>query len=213
MAKPIVGGLLLPSIHDGLLEHAVLVAQAIASSGELHGGHRIEETCRQPAEAAVTQARIGFLLEQLQPVDVFILNHLLRDRIEHEVGNVVGQRTANEKLEREVVDALGILLFVGSLGLHPALREDIPYGMGERLKAFPCAGHLRVDRAVKNQMAVVESAVCSIKWNRAGPILPREFGGRWLNWLSSERLWRSLGGAYFLCSFGNPRRLGCSQSI
>ena len=77
-----------------------------------------------------SQARIRFLLDQFKPVDTFFLNRMLYKRIKQEVGNVVGQRTPDEKLHGKVVNAFGILTFIRRLGQDPALREDVAHGMG-----------------------------------------------------------------------------------
>ena len=48
--------------------------------------------------------------------------------------------------------------------------------MGERLKAFPGARHLRVDRAVKDQVPFVERVFGSDKRNGAGSVRFEKFG-------------------------------------
>ena len=62
--QPVVGLFVLPAVLDRLLEHAVFVAQPITHSRKLHRCHRVEEARRQTPEPAVSQAGIGFLLEQ-----------------------------------------------------------------------------------------------------------------------------------------------------
>ena len=41
--------------------------------------------------------------------------------IEHQVGDVIRQRPAHQKLKRQVIDALGVSLPVCLLGLEPTL--------------------------------------------------------------------------------------------
>ena len=48
MVQPVVGIFALPAVLDRLPEHAVLVAQAIASRRQLHRRHRIEEAGGEP---------------------------------------------------------------------------------------------------------------------------------------------------------------------
>jgi hypothetical protein len=72
----------------------------------LHRGHRVEEAGRQASQAAVAQARVGLLFEQAQPIEVLLLDCLPGDRIEQEIGHVVGQGAADKELHREVVDTL-----------------------------------------------------------------------------------------------------------
>ena len=94
VAQPVVGVLLLPAVHKRLPKHPIFVAQTIARRRKFHRGHRVEETRRKPAQASVSQSRIRFLLDQLQPVDIFLFDHLLHDRIEQKIPNVVGERTS-----------------------------------------------------------------------------------------------------------------------
>ena len=93
----------------------------------MHRGHGIEEAGREPTEASVSQARIRFLLDQFKPVDTFFLDRFLYYGIKQQVRNVVGQRTSEEKFHRKVVNAFGILLLIGLLGLDPALRQDVAH--------------------------------------------------------------------------------------
>ena len=140
VAKPIVGVFLLPAIHDGLFEHAVLVAQAIAGCRKLHGGHRVQEAGRESAQASVAQARVRFLFDQFEPIDTLCIDRMLHNRIEQKVADIVRQRTPDKKLHREIVNALGVLSFVGLLRQHPALCKDVADGTGERLETLTGAG-------------------------------------------------------------------------
>src|SRR4030095_10541109 len=99
--EPVVWQLVLPAVLDGLFEDAVFVAQAITHGRDLHRGHGIEEARRQAPETSMTQPRVGLLLEQLIPIEVLLLDHLVHDRIEQKVGDVVRQRAAGEKTPRE----------------------------------------------------------------------------------------------------------------
>src|SRR6266498_577933 len=197
VAQPVVWLLPLPTIHKRLSKHAVFVAQTITCGGKLHGGHRVEEARRQAAQASVPQTSIRFLLNQFKPVDSFFFDGVLRHRIKQQVRNVVGQRTPKEKFHGKVIDALSVLLLIGRLGLHPALRQDVAFRMRERLEAFACARNLRVDRPVKNQVPFVERIFRSGKPNCARAV-----------WL--EKL-RNVG--WFRCHWNNLRGIGACHSF
>src|SRR5215469_2336568 len=137
IAEPVIRVLLLPSIGKRLSKHPVFVAKAIAGRRKLHGSHRVKETGRQSAQASVAQTSIRLLLDQFEPVDALVLNRLLYDGIEQKVGHVVDQRTANQEFHGKVIDALRILLLIGSLGLHPTMRQDVTHRVRERLETFP----------------------------------------------------------------------------
>src|SRR5262249_16185138 len=74
IGEQVVGMLPLPAIHERLAEHAVLITEAITGGGQLHGGHRVEETRSKPAQTSVAQTGIRFLLDQFEPIDAFLLD-------------------------------------------------------------------------------------------------------------------------------------------
>jgi hypothetical protein len=55
-----------------------------------------------------------------------MLDRVLNQRVEQKIGDIVGQRSTDEKLHREVVKAFRVVLFVGFVGEYPSLREDVP---------------------------------------------------------------------------------------
>ena len=123
--EPVVGLLVLPAVAHGLLEDAVLVAQARAHARNAQRRHRIQEARRQPAEPAVAQAGVRLLLDDLERVDPVLPAELAPERLEQQVGDVVRQRAAHQELERQVVDPLRIPCLVRLLRLDPALRQEV----------------------------------------------------------------------------------------
>src|SRR6266853_4437015 len=88
-----------------------------------------------------------------------------------QVGDVVGQRTSDEKLHGEVIDAFGILSLISALGQHPTLSENVSHGMGKRLKALTRTRYFGIDRSVKNQVPFIKSVFRPDKRHRAVPVL------------------------------------------
>src|SRR5258708_6141033 len=76
-----------------------------------------------------------------------------------------------EFLLGEVINAFGILSFIRCFGQDPALREDVAYRTGKRLKAFTRTRHLRVDHTIKNQMPFVKRVFRPDKRNRPASVL------------------------------------------
>ena len=120
---------------------------------------------------AVAQTGVGLLLEQLDPIEVLLPHGFTHDGIQQQVGDIVGQRAADEKLHREVIDALGVLALVGVLGEHPPLRKDVPDGAGEGLKTIARVGAGHVDDVVKQQMPLIQAAVRAGEVDRTAPVL------------------------------------------
>jgi len=70
--QPVVGTLLLPAVHDLLLEDAVLVQDGVAGAADAGGGHAIQVAGSQTAQTAVAQACIGLFLKDAVDADVGI---------------------------------------------------------------------------------------------------------------------------------------------
>src|SRR5580692_315061 len=92
-------------------------------------------------------------------------------RIQQQVGDVVGQRTSDEKLHGKVIDAFGIPSLISVLGQHPTLSENVSHGMGERFKALSRTRYFGIDRSVKNQMPLIKSVFRPDKRHRTVPVL------------------------------------------
>jgi hypothetical protein len=137
VAQPVVRPLLLPAAAESLVEDAMLVAQAIAYRWQRHGRHRVEKAGREAPQAAVAQARVRLLIEKLHPELAVFAEARADDGIEHHVHYVVGERPADEELDRDIVDALGVLALVGLVGLEPAVRQNVAHRPGGRLVALP----------------------------------------------------------------------------
>ena len=105
--------------------------------------------------------------------------------IEQKIGDVVGQRSSNEELHREVVKTFRILEFVGFLGENPSLREDVPHGAGEGLKPVAWRCRAYVDRIVKEEMTFIQRVVGPLELNRAASVLLKQLR----NVVGSRRYW------------------------
>ena len=64
-AQPVVRLLHLLAVHNFLFKNAQLIADGVAGGGNFQGGHRVQITGRQTAQAAVAQARVRLLLKQV----------------------------------------------------------------------------------------------------------------------------------------------------
>ena len=69
--------------------------------------------------------REGLDLGQLEQVELLTTEQVLDQRVDQQVGDVVGQRPADEELHRQVIDSFGVLPVISGIGVQPPLREDI----------------------------------------------------------------------------------------
>jgi hypothetical protein len=189
----------LPAVLNGLFEHAVFVTQAVPGSRNLHRGHRIQKASRKTPETAITQAGIRLLFQQLEPVEVLFLDRCFRNGIEEKIRNVIGERAADEKFHREIVNTLRILTLVSLFGMNPALRQNIAHRVSDRLEAFASADRGHLHDVVKDEMTLVKRLVSATKPNGSATIL--------LNKLGQFRLRQSRKAGAFLVLCFHPKIL------
>src|SRR5262249_44974076 len=156
VAQPVVGIFLLPAVYKRLPKHAVLISQTITGRRKLHSSHRVEKAGSESAKTSVAETCVRLLLDQFEPVNTVLFDHSLNYWVEQQIRDVIGQRTPEKKLHRQVVNPFRILSLIRGFGLHPALRQDITHRVSESFEALPRAGYFWVDRAIENQVPIVE---------------------------------------------------------
>ena len=139
-AQPVLGILLLPAILDDLTEHAVIVADAIAMSGDGERGHALHEAGGQPSEAAIAQRCV--MLDVAQPV---VVNAEFGECRTHaidqaEIVERVVQQPADQELQRQVIDAFALGNVVVAGRSHPALEHMVAHGQRGRDEPVPVGG-------------------------------------------------------------------------
>src|SRR5256885_16983038 len=93
---------------------------------------------------------------------------------EQQVRDVVGERAADQKFHREVVDTLGVHALVGLLRADPSLREDVTHGARERLVALTRTGGGRIDNVVEEQVPLIERVSSTREFHPATSVLPEQ---------------------------------------
>ena len=116
---------------EGLPEDAVLVADAVADAGHVHGGQRVDEAGGQPAETAVAQPGLDLLRAQGGQIQTAELKALLGDLAEVRRHQRVAELAAQQVLGRQVADGLGLGLTGLAARLEPAGHEVVLHGAGE----------------------------------------------------------------------------------
>mmetsp|Transcript_19396 Transcript_19396/g.33516 ORF Transcript_19396/g.33516 Transcript_19396/m.33516 type:complete len:254 (+) Transcript_19396:2084-2845(+) len=117
--EPVVRLLMLEAIDDILLEHAILVPDAVTPCGQAQCGHRVEETRRQTAQTPIAQGSITLLLCQVFELEAHLPKRLCI-RLSHiQVVYCVEQRAAHEELHAQIVHTLGVLLLEVGLCVVP----------------------------------------------------------------------------------------------
>src|SRR5208337_1705318 len=106
---PRVGALDLVAAPNLLPEESVIVVDSIRVAGQIERRHRIEVARREPAQAAVTERRVGLFIEQYLQVDSVFGQKVAAGVDNAEVEEVVFQRAPDQKFERQVVELLRIV--------------------------------------------------------------------------------------------------------
>ncbi len=142
--QPVLGLLLLPAIDHGLAEKPVLVADAIAVSGNAQGRHALHEARRQAAKAAVAQRGIG--LEQADALQVHVQPfQCVTGNVEQaQVAQAVVQQAADEEFEGKVIDPLLAAAISLAGVVHPVIDHVIARGQGDGFEPVVVEGVLRV---------------------------------------------------------------------
>ncbi|MNX85685.1 hypothetical protein D3C86_1175340 [compost metagenome] len=115
----------LPSIRHLLAEEAVHVTDAIAIGGNIDGRHGFHETGGETAKAAIAKGCI-----RLQTGDDVKIDAERGQRIadfvhQADIGDGVAHQAADQEFERQVINALGIVVIGLAGGFHPFVDDAV----------------------------------------------------------------------------------------
>ena len=116
--QPVVGTLLLPAVHDLLLEDAVLVQDGVAGAADAGGGHAVQIAGSQTAQTAVAQTCIRLFLKDAVNADISVGQGLFCHLVQTQVQQAGLQAAAHQELHAQVIHLLG----AGADGLGLELR-------------------------------------------------------------------------------------------
>jgi len=132
-AQPLVGLLHLLAVLYLLAEHAVLVTDAVTGDRQLQGGATVEETGRQPPQAAIAEPGIVLRIHQLLKFEAETMERLFDAFRQPQVEDGVSQGSPHEEFEGEVVAPLAVRLLVGVAGIFPPFHQAVADRQGKRL--------------------------------------------------------------------------------
>ncbi len=123
--QPMIRFFDLLSVNNLLTEDAIVIAKPIAHAGQFEGGERVHEACGQTPEAAIAKTSVNFEIAERIPVQAILFQRLAADGVHLQVDDVVAQETANQKFEREIIDALHIVVAVFPLCFDPPFNDAV----------------------------------------------------------------------------------------
>ncbi len=131
VAEPIVGELDLPSVTDGLLEDAELVANAVADRWDAERGHGVEIAGGEAAETAVAEAGFALLLADFVEVQTELAARLTDWLLEVEIEQIVREVGPHEELSGEIGDHADVVSRIALECLDPTGENTIAHGVGD----------------------------------------------------------------------------------
>ena len=138
--EPILGNLLLPAVADDLAEEAVVVTNAVSGRGDRQRRHAVHEAGGEAAEAAVAERGVGFQLPQMRQVETELRQRRRHRLDDAEIGDRVIEQTADQKFERQVIDALAAVAVDGVGRGDPAFDDDVAGGESDGEEPVARAG-------------------------------------------------------------------------
>src|SRR5512143_93571 len=142
--KPVVGVLYLVAVFDTLVEHAVLIADAIPVSRQAQRGHGIEKAGRKSSKPSIAESCVHLQFTDSVDVQLKVRKRPTALAVKSHIEQAVREQPASEEFHREVVDALGIGPVVAAHGLHPAFDQPLPHSVGRRMEPVAMGGSDRV---------------------------------------------------------------------
>ena len=152
LRQPIVGNLDLPSVHNGLAEHAVVVADTVTKARDIQRSHGVQKTGRQPPQAAVAQSRIRLQLTDGRHIHAKVQQRLPHPGTQAQCQQGVAKSAPHQKFHGQVIHPLGILGVLGAGGFHPALNQLVTHSEGCGVEPILGAGGLRVLAHAEHQL-------------------------------------------------------------
>ncbi len=122
-SQPVFGIFVLPAVLDRLAEQTVIVADAVAICGDLQRRHAFHKAGRKPPQAAVAKRCVGLHLGEFFKIDVKAGERFTELSGKAEIVQRVHEQTADQKLQRQVVDAPPAFLVIRSFGCDPGLDD------------------------------------------------------------------------------------------
>ncbi|MGY3455157.1 hypothetical protein ACVWW5_000607 [Bradyrhizobium sp. LM3.4] len=124
-AEPFVRIFLLPTLIDDLAEQAVIITDAVSDRGDRQRRHAFHEAGGEAAEAAIAERGVRLAFAQLRQRYAEITERDLEDLEKPHVVERVGEETADQKFEREIIDALAPGIVAAFLRAEPAMHDTV----------------------------------------------------------------------------------------
>ncbi len=129
----------LPSVSHLLAEEAMHVPDAVAIGGNINGRHGFHEAGSKTPKTAITECRI-----RLQPGDNVKIDAEGGQRVTNlvhqaDVGDGVAHQAADQKFQRQIINALGIVGIGLAGGFHPFVDDAVTHdedGCGQPVMRF-----------------------------------------------------------------------------
>ena len=105
-AQPLVRQLDLPTVANGLIEDAKLIADPITDRRDVEGRERIHVTGGEPAQSAITESRLLLLFQQVGQILAVSRDGFHHGRPNSEIDDAVAEMWSGQEFGRQIGNAL-----------------------------------------------------------------------------------------------------------
>jgi hypothetical protein len=111
------------------------------------------------------------LFDEAERVDLGAGAQFLCKWLEQKIDDIVGERPADQKFHREIIDSFRVLPVIGAVGQNPALRQHIAHRTRRCLEALARAGGFQSADIIEKQVPLVQRVVAAGEPDRATAVL------------------------------------------
>jgi hypothetical protein len=146
-------------------------------------------------------------MEDFPPLTAIAFETRSDDRIEQQIHDIVAERTADEKFDRDVINPLRILARIGLMCAQPSVRKNVSNRARGGLVPLPGVGGLGLDNVVVFQVPFIQGVGRARKQRCADRVALQQSGGVGRS-LDGRRLRRSVEFMYVVHWPGPPAEKG-----
>ena len=121
-------------------------------------------------------------MEDLPPLAAIAFETRPDNGIEQKVHHIVAERTADEKLDRDIIDPLRILARIRLMSAQPTVRKNVSNRARGGLIALPRIGGVGLDNVVVFQVAFVQGVGRAREQGCADRVALQQRGGVRRGW-------------------------------
>src|SRR5262245_43925945 len=135
----------LPTILDDLLKQAMVIAYSVPAGRNAEARHAFQKASREASEPPIAESRVGLGAPHPLGIDAEIAERKADHVAVPKISDDVVEQPPDQKLQRQIIDALAALGAVEALDRKPTMNDavaqrqrrcDKPVAIGRRNRVF-----------------------------------------------------------------------------